>query len=66
MGIPKFLVDNAAWAVPVLLLLLGGIGWLIKRAFQPKASPSQTQQVKGGQGVQAGRDATVGATKRKP
>lgn len=53
----KFGRENAAWLVPILVFLLGGLGWLIKRAIGGGGNPNQSQIVSGhSTGVQAGRD----------
>lgn len=61
----QFLRDNASWVVPILLILLGGVGWLVKRLFKEKSAPlqaqsQQAQTVMGGSvGIQAGGDVVV-------
>jgi len=53
----KFFRDNAAWVVPIIVCLLGGLGWLVKRAINGSSTPSQSQVVSGNStGVQAGRN----------
>ena len=53
----KFFRDNAAWLVPITLCLLGGLGWLVRRAIIGSNTPGQSQVVSGNStGVQAGRN----------
>jgi len=56
----QFLRENASWLVPIVLVLLGGVGWLVRKLFESKPRPQQVQHVSGKSvGVQAGRDASV-------
>ena len=62
----QFMRDNGTWLIPVVLLLLTGVGYLIRRALSSEnghESERQTQKVgNGSSAIQAGRDVKIGRT----